>query len=103
MTKQLYVDKEAVYNTVVFGCFQGAQSSRRNCASSSTGEPSLAACHYFKTDTMYATSTTTLFLHCHWAGESDTFGLTAHDSYLYVCGVADNKGPILAIACAAVD
>ena len=52
---------------------------------------------------MRATSTTTLFLCHHWAGESDLFKLTAHDSYLYACGVADNKGPVLAIACAAAD
>lgn len=35
--------------------------------------------------------------------ESDPFKLTARNGYLYARGVADDKGPILAVACAAAD
>ena len=35
--------------------------------------------------------------------ESDPFKLTARNGYLYARGVADDKGPVLAIACAAAD
>ena len=35
--------------------------------------------------------------------ESDPFKLTARNGYLYARGVADDKGPILAVACAATD
>jgi len=34
---------------------------------------------------------------------SDPFKLTARNGYLYARGVADDKGPILAVACAAAD
>ena len=34
---------------------------------------------------------------------SDPFTLTARNGYLYGRGVTDNKGPILAVACAAAD
>jgi acetylornithine deacetylase/succinyl-diaminopimelate desuccinylase-like protein len=35
--------------------------------------------------------------------ESDPFKLTARNGYLYARGVADDKGPVLATACAAAD
>lgn len=35
--------------------------------------------------------------------ESDPFRLTARNGYLYGRGVADDKGPVLAVACAAAD
>jgi len=35
--------------------------------------------------------------------ESDPFKLTARNGYLYARGAADDKGPILAVACAAAD
>ena len=35
--------------------------------------------------------------------ESDPFTLTARNGYLYARGVADDKGPVLAVACAAAD
>jgi di- and tripeptidase len=37
------------------------------------------------------------------AWESDPFTLSARNGYLYGRGVTDNKGPIMAIACAAAD
>lgn len=35
--------------------------------------------------------------------ESDPFTLSARNGYLYGRGVTDNKGPIMAVACAAAD
>jgi di- and tripeptidase len=35
--------------------------------------------------------------------ESDPFKMTARNGYLYARGVADDKGPVLATACAAAD
>lgn len=35
--------------------------------------------------------------------ESDPFKMTARNGYLYARGVADDKGPVLAVACAAAD
>jgi di- and tripeptidase len=35
--------------------------------------------------------------------ESDPFRLAARNGYLYGRGVADDKGPVLAVACAAAD
>ena len=37
------------------------------------------------------------------AWESDPFTLAARNGYLYGRGVTDNKGPIMAVACAAAD
>jgi di- and tripeptidase len=35
--------------------------------------------------------------------ESEPFKMTARNGYLYARGVADDKGPVLATACAAAD
>lgn len=83
-SKALYVDEEAVHNPVVFGCFQGAQSSRRKPRILFYG-------HY---DVISAPPL---------GWESDPFKLTARNGYLYARGVADDKGPVLAVACAAAD
>ncbi|KAI9446065.1 Zn-dependent exopeptidase [Lactarius indigo] len=83
-SKALYVDEEAVHNPVVFGCFQGAQSSRQKPRILFYG-------HY---DVISAPPL---------GWESDPFKLTARNGYLYARGVADDKGPVLAVACAAAD
>lgn len=83
-SKALYVDEEAVHNPVVFGCFQGAPSSRRKPRILFYG-------HY---DVISAPPL---------GWDSDPFKLTARNGYLYARGVADDKGPVLAIACAAAD
>ncbi|KAH9173572.1 Zn-dependent exopeptidase [Lactarius sanguifluus] len=83
-SKALYVDEEAVHNPVVFGCFQGAPSSRRRPRILFYG-------HY---DVISAPPL---------GWDSDPFKLAARNGYLYARGVADDKGPVLAIACAAAD
>ncbi|KAN0141012.1 Zn-dependent exopeptidase [Lactarius tabidus] len=83
-SKALYVDEEAVHNPVVFGCFQGAQSSRRKPRILFYG-------HY---DVISAPPL---------GWESDPFKMTARNGYLYARGVADDKGPVLATVCAAAD
>ncbi|KAF8470421.1 Zn-dependent exopeptidase [Russula ochroleuca] len=76
--------KTAVHHPVVFACFQGAQTGLRKPRILFYG-------HY---DVISAPQE---------GWESDPFKLTARNGYLYARGVADDKGPILAVACAAAD
>ncbi|KAI0271199.1 Zn-dependent exopeptidase [Russula aff. rugulosa BPL654] len=83
-SKTLYADDAAVHNPIVFACFQGAQTCHRKPRILFYG-------HY---DVISAPPE---------GWESDPFKLTARNGYLYARGVADDKGPILAVACAAAD
>ncbi|KAH9980925.1 Zn-dependent exopeptidase [Lactifluus volemus] len=83
-SKTLYADEAAVHNPIVFACFQGAQTSFRKPRILFYG-------HY---DVISAPPE---------GWESDPFRLTARNGYLYGRGVADDKGPVLAVACAAAD
>ncbi|KAI0306265.1 Zn-dependent exopeptidase [Multifurca ochricompacta] len=83
-SKTLYADEEAVHNPIVFACFNGAQGSSRKPRILFYG-------HY---DVIAAPP-------AGWG--SDPFKLTARNGFLYARGVADDKGPVLAVACAAAD
>ncbi|KAI9511084.1 Zn-dependent exopeptidase [Russula earlei] len=83
-SKTLYTDEAAVHNPIVFACFQGAQPCARKPRILFYG-------HY---DVISAPSE---------GWDSDPFELTARNGYLYARGVADDKGPVLAFACAAAD
>ncbi|KAI0263416.1 hypothetical protein BC834DRAFT_887180 [Gloeopeniophorella convolvens] len=83
-SKTLYEDDEAQHNPVVYACFQGAQTSQRKPRILFYG-------HY---DVISAPPE---------GWESDPFKLTARNGFLYARGVADDKGPLLAVACAAAD
>ncbi|KAI0256992.1 Zn-dependent exopeptidase [Lactifluus subvellereus] len=74
----------SLHNPIVFACFQGAQTSLRKPRILFYG-------HY---DVISAPPEG-------WV--SDPFRLTARNGYLYGRGVADDKGPVLAVACAAAD
>ncbi|KAI0293587.1 Zn-dependent exopeptidase [Russula brevipes] len=83
-SKTLYADDAAVHNPIVFACFSGAQTCRRKPRILFYG-------HY---DVISAPPE---------GWESEPFKLAARNGYLYGRGVADDKGPTLAVACAAAD
>ncbi|KAH9966153.1 Zn-dependent exopeptidase [Russula compacta] len=83
-SKTLYADDAAVHNPIVFACFQGAQTGLRKPRILFYG-------HY---DVISAPPE---------GWDSDPFKLTARNGYLYARGIADDKGPVLAVACAAAD
>ncbi|KAI0317637.1 Zn-dependent exopeptidase [Amylostereum chailletii] len=73
-----------VQNPIVFAMFQGAQSDRR--------KPRILVYGHY--DVISAPPE---------GWNSDPFRLTARNGFLYGRGVSDDKGPVLAIACAAAD